>query len=62
MTAGQGSGRSWSEPRDPESWFGENEGTSMLSSLYDSRLQLTSPAKFNSAFDGIMEADTDGDY
>ena len=34
----------------------------MLSSLYDSRLQLTSPAKFNSAFDGIMEADTDGDY
>ncbi|KAG7345502.1 alpha-kinase family protein [Nitzschia inconspicua] len=49
----------WAKPRNPSQWFPRTKGTSMLSSLMTSRLQLTSRATFRLGMDDILEEDDD---
>lgn len=47
----------WAQPRNPSQWFPRTQGTSMLSSLMTSRLQLTSRATFRLGMGDILEED-----
>lgn len=54
-------GMRWQRPRNPHNWFQSSSGTSMFSSLMDSKLKLTSRATFSLGFGNIMEEGEDDD-
>jgi hypothetical protein len=49
----------WARPRNPSQWFPRTHGTSMLSSVMSSKLQLTSRATFRLGMGDILEEDDD---